>query len=118
MESIIIMIALIVLIGGITKYAIDLKGLSRHNSKVVKHPMSVPVSHSNDCYEALTEHKKQIIRNTFTCPDCSGSFLKGPRGGMMINFKCDGCGAEFNLSPGLIFAQRISDRKIPIRITT
>ena len=36
------------------------------------------------------------------CPDCTGHhFLEGPHGGMNVNIKCAGCGAKFNIVPGL-----------------
>lgn len=36
------------------------------------------------------------------CPDCAHErFLKGPRGGMNVNIMCAGCGAIFNVIPGL-----------------
>ncbi|MBA7584042.1 hypothetical protein ES708_25994 [subsurface metagenome] len=31
------------------------------------------------------------------CPFCEGViFLKGPKGGLSVNFKCAGCGSTFN----------------------
>jgi len=41
---------------------------------------------------------KNYWKDGFTsCPDCGSMvFLKGPRGGLCQNFKCQDCGSEFN----------------------
>ncbi len=32
-----------------------------------------------------------------SCPDCNGiKFLRGPKGGLSVNFKCEQCGSKFN----------------------
>ena len=39
----------------------------------------------------------------FRCLDCDGdSFLKGPSGGLCTNYKCAGCGSEYDVGPGLM----------------
>ena len=39
----------------------------------------------------------------FRCLDCDGdSFLKGPSGGLCANYKCAGCGSEYDVGPGLM----------------
>ena len=45
------------------------------------------------------------------CPDCGGSkFLEGPHGGLSVNFKCAGCGSEFN-NMGPFGIERIGEAK-------
>jgi hypothetical protein len=37
------------------------------------------------------------------CLDCdSEEFFEGPSGGLCTNYKCSGCGSEYNVGPGLM----------------
>jgi len=44
--------------------------------------------------------KLECVRKN-KCPDCKvkGKMLRGPRGGMAMNVKCDNCGSRFNITP-------------------
>lgn len=51
--------------------------------------------------ETLTETEVAAL-DTGKCPDCgSERLLEGPHGGMKVNIMCSGCGAKFNVVPGL-----------------
>jgi len=59
--------------------------------------------------------KLNIEGDYLRCPDCEGLLCDGPAGGMSINYYCHGCGAGFNISfwhGALVFAERITDRKV------
>ena len=66
--------------------------------------------------EELTEAEVASLDNG-KCPDCEGTrFMKGPHGGLCVNIMCAGCGAKFNVVPGLVGAfgkQRIGRPKTP-----
>lgn len=52
------------------------------------------------------ESPKDPLFSGRCCPDCQGTdFLSGPEGGGAQNYKCSGCGSEFNVGPG--WSQRI-----------
>lgn len=83
-------------------------------------------SYSSKDDESLTEYEKHLLVTTNKCPDDGGDLLEGAHGGAAINVSCKTCGARFNISPLLgsikkgeaipIFADRISDRTIPLPV--
>lgn len=72
-----------------------------------------PRYRSTKAGESLTQFEKEAWRNMNGCPDCGSSMGMGPEGGCMINVACSNCGSEFNITPGLLFADRLSDRGKP-----
>ena len=49
-------------------------------------------------YPSITQQESDSINNGL-CPDCGKDELyKGPRGGMMVNIRCDNCGSRFNIA--------------------
>jgi len=57
-----------------------------------------PASVLSDLLDAL---------NRGACPDCgSSAWYEGPHGGISVNVRCAGCGAEFNICLPR-FAERI-----------
>jgi len=59
----------------------------------------------SDIEPGTPEH---ILLSNRCCADCEGPLVPGPMGGASQNFHCDDCGALFNLTFMLVFAQRIT----------
>lgn len=59
----------------------------------------------------VTESERAILKRG-QCPDCfARNWKEGPHGGEAVNWKCatPTCGSEFNIGPGVFFAERISE---------
>ena len=56
--------------------------------------------------ETVSEYQAEKIWGG-KCPDCGGDLLEGPRGGMAINVKCEGCHNKFNVPPRPFKPERI-----------
>lgn len=54
----------------------------------------------------VTEKEDEIIRKNI-CPDCGGSLLEGPHGGLSVNVKCEKCNTKFNVTPYPFRAERL-----------
>lgn len=59
----------------------------------------------------VTEVLLRQFRKSGACPDCGGSLLQGPCGGLAMNLMCSVCAHEFNIGFGLdgqpFFLERI-----------
>lgn len=66
---------------------------------------NAPISQETDTEKGMIEKltaQEVAALDKGTCPDCGGhKFLEGPHGGVSVNIMCDGCGAKFNIVPGL-----------------
>ncbi len=75
--------------------------------------MNIKLMYSSQNREDLTDYERERIRELGKCCDCGqGDLLEGPRGGCSVNVmgRNEECGSRFNLAPGLILAERISDK--------
>jgi transcription elongation factor Elf1 len=69
-----------------------------------------------DTHTAMLDEQITRTIDQGTCPDCGHrGFILGPRGGSAVNIECGGCGARFNVTPGitshhLVFAHRIPSK--------
>jgi len=62
--------------------------------------------------EHLTDDELRLVYQTRNCPDCGGRLLQGPQGCMAMNYCCEECHSEFNLTilDSGVLGERISDR--------
>ena len=63
-------------------------------------------------YPELNPVEKSKLMRGF-CPDCGlgDKWQPGPSAGQCQNWRCGNCGSEFNLTPMVVFMERISEPK-------
>lgn len=82
-------------------------------SRLFSKALPKSIKRSTKSGEYITEDEKELWREHNGCPDCRGKMGMGPEASCNINVACTNCGSEFNVTPGLMFAERISDRGKP-----
>ena len=59
----------------------------------------------------------ELLIEDNTCPDCKVTpieLLEGSSGGMCTNFKCVGCGALFNITALVKYAERVGSNELEL----